>query len=532
MKALLLLALSFGLCNGDKNVLFIMADDLRPDLGCYANAHAGFISPVGTENTPNIDKLAADSILFEKAFVQQALCSPSRTSLLTSRRPDTTRVTDITNYFRDIGGNFTTIPQFFKELGYNSIGMGKIFHSGEASGGDNDGYSWTDPDSYTAGRNYYRCGCDTCSHDRLNLATCQSSYALTDAELEAEPHQDYIIADEAIAQLQALAPNALDGTQQFFLAVGFRKPHLPFIYPESYLSQYPTEDISLPSNMYAPAYMPDTAWYSYGELIDDYEDTGYAAYPELDGITEPLLGTENSTYPDAKVIELRQAYYAAISYIDTQVGRVLDELDAQGLTDNTVVAFMGDHGWQLGEHSEWCKNTDFDVATHTPLIIRNPGVTDGGVTTSKLVEFVDIFPTLTQAAASTRLSACTDSNNEELCTEGTSLVPLMYRPNRNDWKEAVFWQHPRGSALAGHVKSCMGYSIRTENYHYTEWVNVILAADGIDYEPDWTDPCDHEELYDISKDPEENYNYYADSDYATIIADLSAKLQAGYTDYQ
>ena len=141
-----------------------MADDLRPDLGCYANAHAGFISPVGTENTPNIDKLAADSILFEKAFVQQALCSPSRTSLLTSRRPDTTRVTDITNYFRDIGGNFTTIPQFFKELGYNSIGMGKIFHSGEASGGDNDGYSWTDPDSYTAGRNYYRCGCDTCSH--------------------------------------------------------------------------------------------------------------------------------------------------------------------------------------------------------------------------------------------------------------------------------------------------------------------------------------------------------------------------------
>ena len=274
--------------------------------------------------------------------------------------------------------------------------------------------------------------------------------------------------------------------------------------------------------------MPDYAWYSYGELIDDYEDTGYDAYPDI-----PNLGLENTTYPDAKIIELRQSYYAAISYIDTQVGRVLDELDTLGLTDNTVVAFMGDHGWQLGEHSEWCKNTDFDVATHTPLIIRNPGVTDGGKTSSKLVEFVDIFPTLTQAAASTRLSACgTDSNSEDLCTEGASLVPLMYRPERNDWKEAVFWQHPRGSAIAGHVKDCMGYSIRTENYHYTEWVHITLAADGIDYEPDWTNPCDHEELYDISVDPEENYNFYADSAYATIIADLSAKLQAGYTAYQ
>merc|ERR1711899_3987 len=215
--------------------------------------------------------------------------------------------------------------------------------------------------------------------------------------------------------------------QQFFLAVGFRKPHLPFIYPESYLSQYPTEDISLPNNLYSPAYMPDYAWYSYGELIDDYEDTGYDAYPDI-----PNLGLENTTYPDAKFIELRQSYYAAISYIDTQVGRVLDELDTLGLTDNTVVAFMGDHGWQLGEHSEWCKNTDFDVATHTPLIIRNPGVTDGGKTSSKLVEFVDIFPTLTQAAASTRLTACgTDSNSEDLCTEGASLVPLMYRLERS-----------------------------------------------------------------------------------------------------
>jgi len=514
MKVLLLLAISIGICNGDKNVLFIMADDLRPNLGCYENAHDGFISP--TMYTPNIDKLAEDSILFEKAFVQQALCGPSRASLLTSRRPDTTRVTDIVNYWRDIGGNFTTIPQWFKEeKGYNSIGMGKIFHNGAASGGDNDGFSWTDPDSYYPGRNYYSDVSD-------------SSHSLTDAELAAEPHQDSLVADEAIAQIQALAADALAGTQQFFLAVGFRKPHLPFIYPETYLDYYPEADVSLPNNLYSPAYMPDTAWYSYGELTGEYTDTSPDAYPDI-----PDLGNENVTYPDAKIIELRRAYYTTISYVDYQVGRVLDELDAQGLTDSTVVAFMGDHGWQLGEHSEWCKNTDFDIAVHTPLIIRNPGVTDGGVTTSKLVEFVDIFPTLTQAATATRLSACgTDSNSEILCTEGSSLVPLMYRPNRSDWKEAVFWQHPRGGAIAGHVKEYMGYSIRTSDYHYTEWVRITLADDGIDYEPDWTDQYDHAELYDLTVDPEENYNFYADASYATIMADLSAKLHAGYTAYQ
>jgi len=268
----------------------------------------------------------------------------------------------------------------------------------------------------------------------------------------------------------------------------------------------------------------------------DYVDTGKDAY----SIDIPNLGEPNNTYPDEKIIELRRAYYATISYVDTQVGRVLDKLDELGLADNTVVAFMGDHGWQLGEHSEWCKNTNFDIATHTPLIIRNPGVTDvteEGKRTSKLVEFVDIFPTLTQAAANTRLDACGDNSNDEaLCTEGTSLVPLMYKPNRNDWKEAVFWQHPRGETLTSAIKDCMGYSIRTETYHYTEWVRITVADDGIDYEPDWenyeTTKCDHEELYDLTNDAEENYNYYNDATYADIKSDLSEKLRAGYKEYQ
>ena len=523
--------------NGDKNVLFIMADDLRPNLGCYEEAHPGFDSP--TMYTPNIDKLANSSILFEKAFVQQALCNPSRTSILTGRRPDTTRVTDITNYFRVVGGNFTTIPQWFKERGYKSIGMGKIYHNGAASGDDNDGISWTDPDSYYSGRNHYNCK-NTVAWPNGNDEKCDSSLALTEDELADQPHQDKYVADEAISQLESVAANASDGTQQFFMAVGFRKPHLPFIYPESYLDYYPEEEIYVPDNNYSPAYMPDKAWYSYGELNVDYVDTGKDAY----SIDIPNLGEPNNTYPDEKIIELRRAYYATISYVDTQVGRVLDKLDELGLADNTVVAFMGDHGWQLGEHSEWCKNTNFDIATHTPLIIRNPGVTDviddegnGGKRTSKLVEFVDIFPTLTQAAANTRLDSCGDNSNDEaLCTEGTSLVPLMYKPNRNDWKEAVFWQHPRGETLTSAIKDCMGYSIRTETHHYTEWVRITVADDGIDYEPDWenyeTTKCDHEELYDLTIDAKENYNHYDNSTYADIKSDLSAKLRAGYRPYQ
>lgn len=516
MNGILLLPLFLSVCWAQdatkKNILFIVADDMRPDLGCYANYHPGFDSP--DMSTPKIDKFAATSILFEKAFVQQALCSPSRTSFLTGRRPDTTRVMDISTYFRDVGGeNITTIPQYFKENGYNSVGRGKIFHSGAASGDDNDGISWSDDWPYYNGQNNYR--------------YYNTSYAVPTADSAANALQDTLIAQKAMSDLSTLASQAADGTP-FFLAVGFRKPHLPWVYPESFLDSYPDESIELPDNPYVPTNMPDLAWYSLGELINDYGDVGTDAYPDI-----PDLGTSNVTYPDDKVKEMRQAYYASISYIDDLVGQILEELTTQGLDDSTVVAFLGDHGWQLGEHAEWCKNTNFEIAAHTPLIIRVPGSTDltgEGITTSKLVEFVDIFPTLVEAAGMGTLATCEEAtaNDEELCTEGTSLIPLIDDPAKEDWKTAVFWQFPRGSALTSAIKKCMGYSIRTARYRYTEWITLEVGEDGLSYTQLWTELCDHAELYNLSTDPEENTNVYDDSVYNRTVSWLSGRLQSGW----
>ena len=487
-----------------KNILFIASDDLRPVLGCYSDVHPGFDSP--KMHTPNLDALADESILFERAYVQQAVCSPSRTSLLTGRRPDTTRVTDLEHYFRDIGGNFTTIPQFFKENGYRSIGMGKIFHHGEASGND-DPISWSE--EYYHATDYYKGN--------------ESSWrALTFEQSSVYPPQDTLLTQHAISKIRELSTEIQKDNTPFFLAIGLKKPHLPFIFPENFLSFYPKETIVLPDNSYVPTDMPDIAWAPFGELRG-YEDASN------DGMGIPDLGEMNITYPDYKVKELRRAYYAAVSYIDDSIGQILKELRSVGLDRNTLVVFWGDHGWQLGEHTEWCKHTNFEVATHAPLILRVPGLTDGGIRTSKLVEFVDIFPTLVEVAGMEPLKLCPlNSNDVELCTEGSSLVPLIINPENQDWKEAVFWQYPRGHMLTDAIRECMGYSICTNTYHYTEWVNIKVHVDEISYEPEWDNPCEHSELYDLKIDPKENKNVYNSPQYKDITAKLSARLRAGW----
>merc|ERR1712107_937024 len=162
-----------------------------------------------------------------------------------------------------------------------------------------------------------------------------------------------------------------------------------------------------------------------------------------------------------------------MGYIDTEIGRVLDTLDNLGLADSTIVAFWGDHGWQLGEHSEWCKHTNFEVATHAPLMMAVPGKTDSGLRSSQLVEFVDIFPTIVEAAGLPTLTTCPElSNSSHICTEGSSLMPLIEDPESSDWKKAVFWQYPRGGNIVDHLKSVMGYSMRTSEWRYTEWVGI------------------------------------------------------------
>ncbi|KAK6175679.1 hypothetical protein SNE40_014081 [Patella caerulea] len=470
-----------------KNVLFLVVDDLRPELSAFKGDQTIVISP-------NIDQLAAKSLVLKSAYVQQSICGPSRTSLLTGRRPDTTLVYDLNTYWRTAGGDFTTIPQYFKENGYRTAGLGKLFHPGYEASRNDDPISWTDA--------YYH------PPDKKFWATDESWKAVTEAEYQANPLPDTQIADEAISRLNDMVSDALDGTQPFFLSVGFHKPHLPFVFPEEYLDWYPESDIKLPDNPYAPVDMPDAAWSVYGELI---------AYTDINNLL--VTGDINTTIPDSKTIELRRAYYATISYIDGEIGRILEELEYLGLSNNTIVSFFGDHGFSLGEHGEWCKKTNFEDAVHAPMMLHVPGETDGGIVSEKLIEFVDIFPSLVDAAGLPSLELCPeDSSNNATCTEGSSFLPLIDDPDRT-WKSGAFSQ----VQVRINGKNAMGYTIRTEDFRYTEWVRFNTKTNTMNWKQVYG-----VELYDHRIDPKENVNRATDSNYDTDIVTLSTMLHQGW----
>ncbi|MHC4672000.1 MAG: sulfatase [Planctomycetota bacterium] len=420
---------SAAAAKGKYNVLFIAVDDLRPHAGCYG-------TPI--VKTPNIDALAQTGTLFKRAYCQQAVCSPSRTSLLTGRRPDTTKIYDLQTHFRLYIPDVVTLPQYFKQNGYHtqSLGTGltlKLARRGKRALGP----SWEDPDVP-----------DNALHDGK-------------------------IAGRAIEVLSSIKD------KPFFLAVGFKKPHLPFVAPKKYFDLYPENIIRLADNPYPPKDVPPFALITWGELRT------YSDIPKKGPLT------------DDKARELVRAYNAATSYTDAQIGRVINHLDNLGLRDKTVIVLWGDHGWQLGEHGLWCKHTNFEVATHSPLIFSAPDQLNKGAKTDALSEFVDIYPTL-----------C------ELCSlpvpqglEGISLVPVMNDPNR-PWKKAAFSQYPRRSNL-------MGYSMKTDRYRYTEWTQASQQPAGI-------------ELYDHKNDPQENVNLANRPENKKLVAKLSKMLNAGW----
>ena len=489
------LCLCIADCHCRKNVLFLVADDMRPELGCYYGDD--FPSKVHPEiHSPALDSLAAKSLLLKRAYVQQALCSPSRSSLLTGRRPDTTHVYDLNHYFRKVGGNYTTIPEYFKMNGYTSVGMGKIFHPGVLASGNDDPVSWNMPYYHAPNLRYWTFGPN-------------SWVAVPEEMMKERPLPDNQIADHAIQTLRTLAPDAKSGNQPFFLAVGFHKPHLPFVLPESFLKYYPTEGIRLPDNEYAPVNMPTVAWNNC---------TGLLSRPDMRA--KKIEMGINVTFPNQTVLDLRRAYYSAVTYTDSLIGSVINELEDLGLANETIVSFWGDHGWQLGEHGEWCKQTNFELATHAPMMIHIPGVTDKGMVTEQLTEFVDLFPTLVEAAGLEPLPLCPEnSTSVGLCREGTSLMPLIENPS-TPLKKAAFSQYPRTMNRT----SIMGYTMRTDQYRYTEWPKFAGAPS---YKPIW-DTLFGIELYDHTKDPDENINRAMDPSYASLQKSLSSQLRAGW----
>ena len=376
-STIIILSFIVEVTSGRMNVLFLVADDMRPQLGAYYGPD--FPAPVYPKmQTPNLDKLAGHSLLLRRGYCQQAICSPSRTSLLTGRRPDTTHVYNLKTYWHITGGNFTTIPQYFKQNGYHTVGMGKIFHPGHKASGKDDPISWSEP--------YWHAPAEYGWWQQFGR---DHSWFSVNSSMKAKYGDlpDEQIANRAIKTLNRVAKKSVNDKQPFFVAVGFRRPHLPFVVPERYYDMYPLSSIRLPDNPYAPVDMPRIAWTAYNEL---------RKYGDI----KPLhaTGAINTTLPDKVVCELRRGYYSAVSYTDHLIGRVLQELERLGLANETIVSFWGDHGWQLGEHGEWTKHTNFELATHAPMMVRMPGVTDNGIQTEALTEFVDLFPTLAELA--------------------------------------------------------------------------------------------------------------------------------------
>jgi arylsulfatase A-like enzyme len=453
------------------NVLFVAVDDLRTELGCYG---------VKEVKSPNIDRLAASGTLFERAYCQQAVCSPSRTSLLTGCRPDTTKVYDLETHFRTNLPDVVTLPQHFKASGYFTRSVGKIFH-----GGLDDARSWSEPPA-KAGRPMYLLPENQALVARKAKAAEGKTFKTPSARYNAmagpawecadvpdNAYSDGAIADAAIEMLRA----AKD--KPFFLAVGFLKPHLPFIAPKKYWDLYKREAIPQAPNPFPP--MDATRF----TLADWGEMRAYDDIPRVGPVTEEQSRT------------LKHGYYACVSYMDAQLGRVLDELDRLGLRERTVVVLWGDHGWKLGEHGAWCKHSNLENDARAPLICQAPGQKAAGGRSRALVEFVDIYPSLCALAG---LSLPTH-------LEGMSFAPLLDAPDR-PWKPGAFSQYPRGKV--------MGYSLRTERYRFTRWV---MRADGAEQA---------RELYDHASDPQENQNIAERPENRALVEALAQQLEAGW----
>ena len=426
------------------NVLFIVVDDLRPLLGCYGHPEI---------HTPNIDALAARGTLFNRAYCQNPLCHPSRVSMLTGLRPETTKVLFNSTDFRKKLPDAVTLPQYFKASGYHTQSVGKIGHNAAAQ---DDAYSWSTPSWLPPWVPF-------------NPEFIPSWRAL---DVEDNQLADGRVAEQTVAVLEELQHT------QFFLAVGFEKPHLPFYVPQKYYELYTQQEFDLPATSMLPTNAPAVA---------NNNLAGLRIYKDI---------PDDGPFSDTKTLELIRAYAASTSYMDAQVGRVLQRLDTLGLSQRTVIVFVGDHGFHLGEHGTWRKNTLFEVALHSPMIISVPGQQPSR--TDALAELVDIYPTLCEAC---QLPVPSPPSSE---LEGLSLMPVIEEPTR-PWKAAAFSQLSRGGTG--------GRSMRTAQYRYTEWGGNARRG---------------RELYDYNADPDETVNIADLPENAELVKRLSEQLHAGW----
>jgi len=436
------------------SVLLIAIDDLRPELGCYGVERAV---------TPHLDRLAGAGVCFTKAYCQAAICTPSRTSLLTGYRPDSTGVVDLQAHFRDTKPDVVTLPQYFKSAGYRTVSVGKLFHKPDPA-------SWSEP-VFHPDR-----GLKYALEENRAPGRDQRGPVIERVDVPDDAYRDGQVAQAAVEALRRLKD------EMFFLAVGFYKPHLPFAAPAQYWDLYPRENIDLPLNSSFPEGAPSFGRHDWQEL------RVHGGVPSSGPLEESLAR------------ELTHGYLACVSYVDAQVGKVLDELDALGLADDTIVVVWSDHGYYLGEHGMWCKMGMLEEALRVPLIVRAPGESKTNVSTSGIVELVDVYPTLCDLAGLPVPGHL----------EGLSFVPLLSQPDR-EWKRAAFSQQANGTA------GVMGYSVRTKRMRFTSWRLVAAPFNEVGIE-----------LYDHVKHPGETRNVAHVQGYGKHVKRLRGILDAGW----
>lgn len=503
LPAILTLCVSilFGHCTIDRtttppNILFIAVDDLKPMLNCYG--HDQIVSP-------NIDEIAGNGAVFLRNYCQQAICGPSRASLMTGLRPDHTGVWDLKTRMRDVNPDLLTIPQYFRENGYTTAAFGKIYDP-RCVDQEYDAVSWSfpyidnnhlplpdgieapmfghyqDPDTRMRGEKLLReareLGLE--GYDQIRYGLAQLKPVTEAADVPDNAYQDGVMTREAILMLEKMS--AKEGP--FFLAVGFKKPHLPFVAPRKYWELYDREQISTAHFQKHAVNGPDIAYHNSGEI------RSYTGFEFKDGLI-----------PENQQKEIIHGYYAAVSYIDALIGNIITKLKELDQEDNTIIVLWGDHGWHLGDHGMWCKHSNFEQATRSPLIISAPGMKKHLKVPSPS-DFIDIFPTLCELASL--------DIPEHL--EGTSLVPLL-NGKAERVKDYSISQYPRGDKV-------MGYTMRTERYRYTEWHNSTYKSFDT-YDPD---RIVGRELYDYQKDTFETVNVFEDPGYVEIAQEMSRAM--------
>ena len=498
------------------NILFIAVDDLKPILGCYGNKLI---------KTPNIDRLAARGTVFLNNYCQQAVSGPTRASLLTGMRPDHTGIWDLKTKMRDVNPDILSLPQYLISQGYSTQGIGKVYDV-RCVDDDIDKPSWSVP-FYKNATGYYS---SLTGEPAFNYQLPETRKLIEKYQQEAtekgiakKDMRDYIyqfikptsecadVPDNAYSD----GANALKSkdilidlagkNQPFFFAVGFVKPHLPFVSPKKYWDLYNREEMPVAEFQDKPANAVDIAFHNSGEI------RAYTDIPPLLSFTDQK--DYGLTLPIDKQKELIHGYYAAVSYMDAQVGVLLNTLDSLGLTDNTIIVLWGDHGWHLGDHNIWCKHTNFEEATNAPLIISAPGI--AGSKSNSPSEFIDIFPSLCE------LSGLEIPKQ----LDGKSLVPVMKNPTVKV-KDFSVSQYPRSgnyeelNRLGFADGKFMGYSIRTDRYRYTIWMKDNFRS---------TQAFNKElmvanELYDYEKDANETINVVDIKEYKAVSKSLHKKM--------